>query len=494
MASIKKNIILNVINTLTGIIFPIITFPYAARVLLPDGIGAVNFELSVVNYIVLLTSLGIPLYAVKEIARYRDDRPLRDRLTVEITLLSVVLCAAGYLLVWLLAMYVPKIHEQRTLFYILSLTILFTAIGVNWFYQGIEDFKFITVRAVIIRCLSAVALFVFVRDSGDLPAYAVIIVATTVGNNLVNFVHLRRHISLKGLQWRSLRIFRHLRPAISVFIFNLVTSLYIWLNSVMLGLMSGDGAVGYYTAGTKISHVALMVITSLGTVLLPRCSHLLKSGDTEGFANVISKSLRLTLGLSLPVTAGLMVLAWPVTMVFCGGGFAGGVPVLLWNAPVIVFIGLTNVMGIQVLFPMDKFRIVLISVSGGAAANLALNFLLIPPLGATGAAIGAFVAEAMVLAVQIVMGRRYFPFGLRSLLVPSYYVGTAVMTLGVALVTLLDIGNIMQIVVGSAAGIIIYAAMLRLMHDDLFAEMTSLVTKRFRRGGETQKSITDERI
>ena len=189
MPSLKGNIILNYINTISGLIFPIVTFPYAARVLQPEGIGVVNFQNSIVSYIVLLTSLGIPLYAVREIAKCRDNLEQRDRTTIEITLLSFLLCLLGYVAVWLLGEYVPRIHEEATLFYILSLTIIFTGIGVQWFYQGMEDFLFITVRGLVIRFLCAVCLFVFVREKSDLLIYGLIIVGSTVGNNLINFIH-----------------------------------------------------------------------------------------------------------------------------------------------------------------------------------------------------------------------------------------------------------------------------------------------------------------
>lgn len=151
MSSLKANVILNFLNTITGIVFPVVTFPYAARILLPDGIGAVNFLQSIVAYIVLLTSLGIPMYAVREVAKYRDDIVKRNTVTVEITILSLLLCAGGYIIVWLLGNLVPQINSQLALFYVLSLTILFTSLGVNWFFQAIEEFKFITVRAVIFR-------------------------------------------------------------------------------------------------------------------------------------------------------------------------------------------------------------------------------------------------------------------------------------------------------------------------------------------------------
>lgn len=474
MSAIKKNIILNGINTVSGIIFPIITFPYAARVLMPDGIGAVNFLNSIIGYIVLLTSLGIPMYAVKEIAKCRDNVALRNHVTVEIILLSSLLCLAGYVAVWLLAAFVPEINRQSALFYVLSLSIVFNAIGVNWFYQAVEDFKFITIRAIVIRTLAALCLFLFVHDADDLLIYGFITVGSTVGNNIINFVHLRRHIPLSTIEFGKLEIWRHLSPAFQVFILNLIISLYIQLNSVMLGFMSGDDAVGYFTAGTKISHIGLTMIGSIGTVLLPRCANLLKSGDTEGFRTVIHKSLRLTLGLSLPVTAGLMLLAAPVTYVFCGEDYTAAIPVLLLNAPVVVFISLTNIMGIQILYPMDKINIVIWSVTGGAVANLLFNLVFIPMWGATGAALSTLIAEFTVLVVQIVMGRRYYPFAVRELFQGHYLLATVIMSAAVLAVTIPVDDNWLKLAVGIPAGLITYYISLYLMRDSLIMDLHSI--------------------
>lgn len=471
MASVKSNIILNGINTITGIIFPVITFPYAARILLPEGIGAVNFLNSIINYIVLLTSIGIPLYAVKEVAKYRDDKSQRDKITVEILILSTILCLLGYVAVWMLAKFVPQIHEQAALFYVLSITILFTAIGVNWFYQGIEDFKFITIRAIIIRTLSAIALFIFVKNSSDLIFYGWILVGSTVGNNIINFFHLRKHISLRNISYNELNFYRHLKPALQVFILNMIISLYIQLNSVMLGFLSGDTAVGYFAAGTKISHIGLTIISSLGTVLLPRCSNLLKAGDIQGFNRIIHKSLNTTLALSLPMTVGLMILATPVTIIFCGSEYYDAIPVLLLNAPVVIFISLTNLMGIQILYPKDKINIVIWSVSGGAIFNLIINFLLIPPYGATGAAISTLIAEFAVLLIQILCGRKYYPFNAAQLFNYRYISGCIIMGIITFLSILWIDSLILKLIIGIIVGIFSYSLFLMIIKDPLIIEI-----------------------
>lgn len=478
MGSVKKNIILNGINTVTGILFPVVTFPYAARVLLPEGIGAINFLNSIISYIVLLTSLGIPLYAVKEIAKYSDDKIKRDKVTVEIIILSTILCLLGYIAVWLLAKYVPQIHRQAALFYILSLTIVFTSIGVNWFYQGIEDFKFITVRAIIIRTLAAVALFLFVKSDSDLLIYGLIVVGSTVGNNFINFIHLRKHISIRQIDFNDLHIIRHLKPSLHVFILNLIISLYIQLNSIMLGFMSGDDAVGYFTAGTKISHIGLSLIGSLGTVLLPRCSHLLKIGDKAAFTNIINKSLNLTIALSLPMTAGFMLLASQITLVFCGAEYQPAVIVLILNAPVIIFISFTNLMGLQILYPMDKINIVIISVSIGAGLNFVFNIFLIPTLSATGAAIATLIAEFGVLVTQILYGKRYLPFKISILFNAKYIISTILMSIAVFIVIQFSDDVISQLVIGSLTGIIIYAFSLYCAKDSMMLEMTNLIQRK----------------
>ncbi|MDE6264233.1 MAG: flippase [Paramuribaculum sp.] len=480
MVSVKGNIILNGINTITGIIFPVITFPYAARVLLPEGIGAVNFLNSIVSYIVLLTSLGIPMYAVKEVAKYREDKDQRDKITVEIIILSTALCLIGYLGVWALAKFVPQIHSQSALFFILSLTILFNAIGVNWFYQGIEDFKFITIRAIIIRTLAAAALFIFVKDSSDLLIYGIIVVGSTVGNNFINFLHLRKYLNPHNLKLRELEISKHVKPSLQVFILNLIISLYIQLNSIMLGFMSGDDAVGFFTAGTKISHIGLTIISSIGTVLLPRCSHLIKTGDMNGFKSIINKSLNVTLALSLPMTIGLMVLAAPITLIFCGYEYVSAIPVLLLNAPVIIFVSLTNVMGIQILYPMDKIRLVIWSVTGGAIMNIVFNLILIPSYGATGAAIATLIAEFAVLIIQLICGQSYYPFKIKDIINVRYLLGAIIMGIATYAIVFKIPSYSIKLLIGVPVGIIIYSTYLIFIKDPLMAEIKTAAITKFR--------------
>ena len=188
--SIKKNFILNLINVLSGLLFPLITFPYTSRILMPDGIGLVQFFQTIIGYIALCTALGIPIYAVREIARIKDNQIECNKITVEILLLHSCLTLIGYVIVVVLITTVAKIQVDIPLFSLLSANLFFSAIGALWFYQGIEDFKYITIRALVVRTLSLIALFIFVKEKTDLFYYAAISVLAEVGGNIFNFFRL----------------------------------------------------------------------------------------------------------------------------------------------------------------------------------------------------------------------------------------------------------------------------------------------------------------
>lgn len=197
--SVKVNYILNLINTGTQMLFPLITFPYVCRVIEADGIGQINFFQSIISYISLFTCLGIPMYAIREIARDRSDVVQMNRTAMEILLLHSMLTLVGYAIVAILCLTVPQIQVNIPLFLILSLTIFFTAIGCEWFYQGIEDFKYITIRGLIIKTVSVVLLFIFVKSKTDLLYYGCYTVFGVFGGNIFNFFRLRKYIHRENI-------------------------------------------------------------------------------------------------------------------------------------------------------------------------------------------------------------------------------------------------------------------------------------------------------
>lgn len=423
------------------------------------------------------------MYAVREVARYQNDKVSRDRITLEILALSFILCLLGYVAVIILAIFVPQIQEQSALFFILSLSILFTSIGADWFYQATENFRFITIRALIIRAVSAACLFIFVKSEKDLLFYGIIFVGSTVGNSIFNFVYLRKQIQFSCLTIKKLKITHHLKPSLQIFMLNVITSLYLQLNSVMLGFMTDDDQVGYFTAGTRISQISLTLITSLSTVLIPRCSHLIKEGNLEGFGKIINKSLNVTMSLAYPMALGLMVLAVPVTLIFCGDEYMDSIPVLLFNAPLIAIISLTNVMANQTLYPMGKMKEVIICVSGGAVTNIIFNFLLIPYFQATGTAIATLLAESAVCGCLLVIGKSYYPFDVKKIFKIQYLIPAIVMVIAIYPLSFILENKWILLVVGVTLGFVVYTLLLFLRRDPMVEEFKSFLRRKRLRSG-----------
>ena len=299
-----------------------------------------------------------------------------------------------------------------------------------------------------------------------------------MGNNVINFVHLKKYIRFGQIQWCKLDVVRHLRPAVHIFVLNLIISIYLNLNSVMLGFMQGDEAVGLYTAGNKIAHIVLSVVTSLGVVMIPRCSNLIEAGNMKEFGAVIGKATRLVMCMALPFTVGLMLLATPIIRIFCGESFVEAIPVLYWTAPIIIFIGLTNVIGLQVLYPQGRENIVIWSTLGGAVFNLILNLVLIPLYSEIGAAIATFIAELAVLILQIILGYKYFPLKIKDIKYQSYLVATIIMAVAVALVIMATGDMWMQVVLSMLLGGTLYVGYLLYVKDDITTSMLNVVLKK----------------
>lgn len=474
-SSIKKNYVLNLINTLTGLVFPLITFPYASRILFADGIGQVQFFQSIIDYIALCSALGIPLYAVREIARYRDNIPVRNKITVEILLLHTLLTLTAYIVIAILAVTVKKIEINIPLFLLLSVTLLFNTIGVTWFYQAVEDFKYITIRSLFMRIFSLIALFVFVRTQNDLLYYAGITVMANVGGNIFNFFRLRQFIHPKEISFRNLSLLKHLKPALQIFVLNLTISIYVNLDSVMLGFIRNEEAVGYYTAATKLTKAILSIISSLGLVLLPRFSNMISNGEFTEFKSLANKVVSFTIALSLPLSIGLVFTAPVLIDLFCGKEFEPSILTLQLISPIIPFIGLSGIIGMQILYPLGKEKIVIISTACGAIVNFTLNMLLIPQFSQYGAAIATTIAELTVVTTIILIGRGFLLIRFISRQNLRYVTGSLLVAICLLIIRYIHLSEIYTLITSIFSAGIVYGLYLYLNKDLFIIQIISTI-------------------
>lgn len=478
--SVKVNYILNLINTGTQMLFPLITFPYVCRVIEPEGIGKVNFFSSIIGYISLFTCLGIPMYAVREIARDRNDIVKMNRTSVEILLLHALLSLAGYLIVAVLCMTVPQIKDDIPLFLILSLTIFFTAIGCEWFYQGIEDFKYITIRGLVVKVVSVVLLFIFVKTKDDLIYYGAYTVIGILGGNIFNFFRLRKYIHKENIVFSNLNISRHIKPVLQVFSFNVVTSVYLQLNPVLLGFLKGALAVGYFTAATKIMSVVMKLSSCLGVVMMPRTSNLIAEHKEEEFNKLIQKSYDFTIAISLPLTCGLLVAAPYIIKVLCGQEFIPATFASQIIAPIILMVGISNVMGIQVLYPKGMIKTVIHCCLIGAIVDLLLNVILIPFFSYDGTAIAYLGAEVATTVSMYLIAKKDLPIRFFKKCHIDYLLGGIFMSIIVLTVPLFgEFSSITILSLQIVIGTFVYFIYLFVRKDTFVMQVLSKVSKKF---------------
>lgn len=475
--SVKVNYILNLINTGTQMLFPLITFPYVCRVIEADGIGQINFFQSIISYISLFTCLGIPMYAIREIARDRSDVVQMNRTAMEILLLHSMLTLVGYAIVAILCLTVPQIQVNIPLFLILSLTIFFTAIGCEWFYQGIEDFKYITIRGLIIKTVSVVLLFIFVKSKTDLLYYGCYTVFGVLGGNIFNFFRLRKYIHRENIIFSELHIKRHIKPVLKVFSFSVVTSIYLQLNTVLLGFLKNALAVGYFAAATKVMQMLLTMSVCLGSVMMPRASHLIAENKEAEFNRLIQKSYDFTLAIALPMTIGLIFCAPSLITALCGVKFEHSILPSQIIAPIILMVAISNVFGIQVLFPKGKINIVTLCCGIGAVADLTLNLCLIPFFSYIGTSIAYLGAEVATTVSMYFIGRRYIPIIYFKKSHLTYALGCVVMAFALYGLSLLQLPTFTILLLQGCCGVLAYFIILCICKDEMLVQILSKIKR-----------------
>lgn len=397
--SIRYNFIMNFILTASQFIFPLITFPYVSRVLMAAGNGKVSFVSSVANYFLMIASLGIPTYGIRACAQARDDRKKLSKTVQEIFLINLVMTILVIISYLVCVFTIPRFYADKTLFLIYGINILLNMFGMNWLFQALEKYDYITFRSLAFKILSVILMFLFVHQKEDYVIYGAISVFAAVGSNVLNFIRIHRFVEFK---WSGdYEIKRHIKPILILFAQSLAVSIYTNLDTVMLGFMKTDVDVGYYNAAVKIKTILVSLVTSLGNVLLPRMSYYVKKKMSVEFYEIMLKALNFTVMLSIPLVIYFGIYADEAIQFLAGDGYAGAVQAMQIITISVIPIGLTGVLGIQVLTSLEKEKYVLYSVTVGAIIDFLLNLVFIPGAGAAGAAFATMIAEFVVLIVQI---------------------------------------------------------------------------------------------
>lgn len=457
-------------------IFPIITFPYTSRILGPEGTGKVNFATSLVSYFVLLSSLGIPLYGIREIARVRDDVKSLKKVAQElflINLISAVLIQIGFVV---FVVFNEQLNNEKYLYFIISTSIVLTAIGVDWLYQGLEKYSYITIRSLILSSISCVLIFLLVKNESDYYMTSCIGVLASMGSSILNFFNAKDY--LFSSDYKKLNLKHHLKPLMKVFVMNFLISIYIQLDIVILGFLAPAKNVGYYTSAIKLTKMILAVLTSIGTVLLPRLSNIIANGLVDKFQELIQKSLSVICFLSIPCTFGLIAIRSQIILIFAGSEYLEAADCLAISAPIIPMIGITNILGLQILYPLGRDNLVTISVATGAIISLLLNILLIPTHKHLGSAIANLISELIVLVIMFTIVEVNYKIKWPYKSIVKYIISSIFMFFLVGIIQSMQISIWLKLLFEIFTGAIIYIAILYIFNEFIVTQLIIKLSKR----------------
>lgn len=467
--SLKINFIMNAFLTMSSFIFPLITFPYISRILLPEGTGKVSFATSVISYFVILAQLGIPTYGIRACAKVRDNREELSKTAHELLVINIIMCCFSYLILGILLMTVPKFKSEKTLLIIVSLTLLFNTIGMEWLYKALEQYMYITIRSIIFKVIAVIAMFLLVHEKSDYIIYGAISIFASSASNIFNLINVHKYINLKPIGNYNLK--QHLKPVFIFFAISCAATIYTNLDTVMLGFIKTDSDVGCYNAAVRIKSILVSIVTSLGVVLLPRASYYLKHNMISEFYKITKKAINFVFIIAVPLMAYFILFAKEGIFLLSGSAYIGAVKPMQIIMPTLVFIGLTNIMGIQMLVPMGKEKIVLYSEIAGALVDLVINIVLIPRWASAGAAIGTLVAEIIVWIVQYCTLRKDVKSAYLTIDYKTILWAILMAIVGVVWVKTLSINVFFKLIISAVMFFGIYFGVLMIRKDELTIEM-----------------------
>lgn len=394
MNSVKTNFVWSTILTVAGYVFPFITFPYVTRVLGVENIGSTNFSSSVISYFCVFAMMGMSLVGVREIAKVnKSDRSELSKVFGSLFALNIITTFIAVVVLLILIQIVPSFKSHSILLYIGIGQLLCGSLLIEWLYKGLEDFRYVTMRSIAIRCLYVIAVFVFVRKQNDYILYFALTTLLTVINSFINLFHARKYIKFQ-LDFSYVK--EYIKPYVIFGVYMILTNMYGSFNTIFLGVNCGDIEVGYYTTATKLYVIIISVFTSFTSVMMPRMSSLIADGKEKEFKDMTSKSVDFLFLFCFPLIIIIEVFSPQIIQIIAGPGYEGSILPIRLLMPLILIVGYEQIIVIQMLMPLGKDNVILINSGIGAIVSLILNIVLVPVLASVGSSIVWLCCELAV--------------------------------------------------------------------------------------------------
>ncbi len=406
--SLSNNLLMYILRLMSGIIFTILVFPHVAKILGPANIGKIQYSESIMNYFILFINIGIPIYGSREVARLREDKEALSQLMLELLFILISLALIMTTIYVVMVNNVSALQTNKTLHMIFTIGIFFNFMSLDWFFIGIENQKYITIRSVLSRVLLIVPIFIFLKNENDYLKYALIYVVSLSGVNIFNFIRVFNYVEIDIKKIKKIKISKHLKTSIIFFSTSLAITISYNIDSLMIGNISGAQELGYYSLASKLGRMPVVFITAISTVLSPRICNYVANGEKKNYLKYVNIGLDSLLIISIPITIGIYLLAPEIIEVLSGETFQSSVPILRIYSFLIIILGMSYFSGSLVFTPNGLEKKSLLSLIIAVVFNVIFNFIMIPKYGAIGAAIVTILSELVGLLVRFVIGKALF--------------------------------------------------------------------------------------
>lgn len=470
-SSIKVNAVLNMLKQACSILFPLITFPYASRALGTQAYGKYSFANSIISYFVLIAGLGISTYAIREGARIRDNKKQLETFVNEVFSINVIFTVVSYIGLTLLIFFWNKLHNYFAVIYIESLMIFLNTIGSDWINSIFEDYKYITIRYIIIQLIAIAPIFIFVRQPSNYLNYTLILVLAGYGGNLVNLYYIRRYVHRRFTFKCNFK--KHIKPILVLFSTMVAVRIYLNSDITMLGAMTNDHETGIYGAVSKIYTMAKELINAITIVMVPRISNLLQNKDEDEYKHLANSTLLILITFILPITVGLCIFSKDVILIVNGNQYISGFSALVVLSLALPFAVMSCFYSNAILVPNRKEKYYLISTTSAAITNILLNVFFIRLWGIIGAALTTLIAEIVVFLMvrRACFSQSLLKVNLGCNNIASIIIGTAIVgVICVATENFLN-GSVIRIIVGIVTSVVLYYFILKVFKNDVIKEL-----------------------
>lgn len=469
------NALLYGLRSLMVLLFPLITFPYASRVLGVDNMGKVSFSANVVSYFLLIAQFGIFSYASREGSRIRDDKEKMNAFASSMFTINLLSSLVAYLLLAIAVMVVSKFQLYTLLIVIQSINIIGTTIGVEWICNIYEDYGYIAIRTLLVQIVTLAMLFGLVKTPNDYVIYAAISVLANTGANVMNFFHIRKYVDLRIT--KELHLDCYLKPIMIIFFSAIATTIYVNADITMIGFMWGDYYNGLYHASVRIYSMLQTLLASIFLVALPRLSNELANHEQDSYQKNLNDLFDELMFFLLPVAIGLFMVSNQAVQIFAGKAYADAGLSLRILSITLIFSLVASYLTNTMLLPMGKENRVLQATVICAIANILLNLFWIPELAQNGAAFTTLIAELLMVLIQL----RYVP--IKKYLKIKEYKLVSVLTGCIAIVACCKIvdtftmtmvqATVVKVVVSALLYIVILTVMKNTVMKSVFRKLLS---------------------